>query len=146
MNRTLLKKLVQKSNKRLGRGHGSGRVKTSGRGTKGQNARGKPHIGFEGGQLALTRRLPFLRGKSKNKSIQQKSRPVEVSQLNIFSKNSIVTIATLKEKGIMKPKDTGIKILGSKKALDVSLRVAVPVSKSAQKIIESAGGTVVLEK
>jgi len=146
MNRTLVKKLVQKSKKRLGRGHGSGRVKTSGRGTKGQNARGKVRLGFEGGQLALTRRLPFLRGKSKNKSIQEDPRPLPVSALNVFAKNSLVTVSALKEKKLIKPTDGVVKILGSTKKLDVSLRVSVPVSKSARKAIEDAGGTVVLEK
>jgi len=146
MKTLLQKKLVQKPKKRVGRGHGSGRVKTSGRGTKGQNARGKVHFGFEGGQLALTRRLPFLRGKSKNKSITEKPRPIEVSQLGVFAKNTLVTVALLKEKGLIKSKDTQVKILGSTKALDVALRVAVPVSKSAKKIIEDAGGTIVVEK
>jgi large subunit ribosomal protein L15 len=146
MKSVLLKKLVHKPNKRLGRGHGSGRVKTSGRGTKGQNARGKVHPGFEGGQLSLTRRLPFLRGKSKNKSIQEDPRPIPVSQLNIFPKNTLITVEALKEKGLMKSRDGVVKILGSSKKLEVSLRVAVPVSKSAKKMIEDAGGTVVLEK
>jgi len=145
MKIVLLKKLVHKSKKRLGRGHGSGRVKTSGRGTKGQNARGKVHFGFEGGQLALTRRLPFLRGKSKNNRIGVKPKPIDVSQLNIFSKNTLITVATLKEKNLLKQRDEHVKILGSTKKLDVSLRVAVPVSESAKKAIIDAGGTIVLE-
>ena len=58
-----LQKLVKRSKKRLGRGHGSGKVKTSGRGTKGQRARGKIRLGFEGGQLSIIKRLPLLRGK-----------------------------------------------------------------------------------
>src|SRR3989339_1420802 len=95
-----LSSITTKEKRRIGRGHGSGEVKTSGRGTKGQNARGKVHFGFEGGQLPLTRRLPFLRGKSKNKSIQKKSRVIEVSKLQIFSKNADVTQHTLKEKGL----------------------------------------------
>jgi large subunit ribosomal protein L15 len=146
MKTLLQKKIVHKSEKRVGRGHGSGRVKTSGRGTKGQNARGKVHFGFEGGQLALTRRLPFLRGKSKNKRIVAKSRPIQASELNVFSTNARITVASLKEKGLMKSEDAFVKILGSKKPLEVSLQVEVPVSKSAQKIIESAGGSVVVEK
>ncbi|HCM82424.1 MAG: 50S ribosomal protein L15 [Candidatus Gottesmanbacteria bacterium GW2011_GWA2_44_17] len=145
MNEKIIQTLVHKRKKRLGRGHGSGKVKTSGRGTKGQNARGKVHFGFEGGQLPLTRRLPFLRGKSKNKSIQKKSRVIEVSKLQIFSKNADVTQHTLKEKGLLK-KDESAKILAGKIPLAVPLCVSVPVSKSARKIIEAAGGTVVLEK
>lgn len=145
MKEEAIQKLVQKSKKRIGRGHGSGRVKTSGRGQKGQNARGKVHFGFEGGQLALSRRLPFLRGKRKNESIQVKPTPIEASRLNVFAKNAKVTIATLMEKGFVR-KGAAAKILGSKKSLDVALQVMVPVSESARKMIEQAGGTVVLEK
>jgi large subunit ribosomal protein L15 len=145
MKETVIQKLVHKHQKRLGRGHGSGKVKTSGRGTKGQNARGKVHFAFEGGQLPLTRRLPFLRGKSKNKSIQRKPKPIEVSRLHIFSKNAVVTNSTLRTKGLLKA-DESAKILGGKTPLTIPLRVNVPVSKSAGKIIEKAGGTVALEK
>lgn len=146
MNEVPIKKLIPRAKKRLGRGHGSGKVKTSGRGTKGQNARGKVHFGFEGGQLALSRRLPFLRGKMKNKSIQRKPRVIEVSQLDIFTKDSLVTVASLIEKGLVDKGETNIKILGGTKPLSVSLRVAVPVSKSAKKIIEESKGSIVLEK
>jgi len=145
MEEKMLKKLIQKRKKRLGRGHGSGKVKTSGRGTKGQNARGKVHLGFEGGQLSLTRRLPFLRGKKKNKSIRQKPKAIDVSALNGFEKDAKVTIASLVEKGMIRKGDLA-KILGGKKSLNVPLHIFVPVSKSAKKIIEDAGGSVVLEK
>jgi len=142
----LLKKIVYKSKKRLGRGHGSGKVKTSGRGTKGQNARGKVHFGFEGGQLALTRRLPFLRGKKRNKSITLKPTPIEVSRLGVFPKNTLINLQVLKEKGYINSLKENVKILGSTQALEVPLRVAVPVSKSAKKAIEKAGGTIEIEK
>lgn len=145
MEEKMLKKLVEKRKKRLGRGHGSGRVKTSGRGTKGQNARGKIRFGFEGGQLPLTRSLPFLRGKKKNKSIHKKSKAIDVSMLNEFAKDTKVTVASLVEKRMIK-KGELVKILGGKKSLNVPLHVFVPVSKSAKKIIEDAGGSVVLEK
>lgn len=145
MEEKMLKKLVQKRKKRLGRGHGSGKVKTSGRGTKGQNARGKVRFGFEGGQLPLTRRLPFLRGKKKNKSFRKKPKAIDVSKLNDFAKDTKVTVASLVEKGMIKKGDL-VKILGGKKSLNMPLRIFVPVSKSAKKIIEDAGGTVVVEK
>ena len=145
MEEKMLKKLVQKRKKRLGRGHGSGKVKTSGRGTKGQNARGKVRFGFEGGQLPLTRRLPFLRGKKKNKSIRRKPKAIDVSALHGFAKDAKVMVASLVEKGMIKKGDL-VKILGGKKPLNVPLRIFVPVSKSAKKIIEDAGGTVVAEK
>jgi len=145
MKETLFQRLVDKKKKRLGRGHGSGRVKTSGRGTKGQNARGKVRLGFEGGQLSLTRRLPFLRGKSKNKQRKPKPRSLSVSRLNIFSKGTHITRAVLIGKHMIE-EDESVKILGGKDPLEVSLQVDVPVSEGARKIIEKAGGTVVLEK
>src|SRR5918997_2081850 len=51
-----------KPRKRVGRGEGSGRGKTAGRGTKGTKARGEVHIFFEGGQMPITRRIPKLKG------------------------------------------------------------------------------------
>ena len=62
-----LTKVTDRKKKRLGQGHGSGRGKTGGRGTKGQKARGKVSLTFEGGALPLIKRLPFHRGKGKNK-------------------------------------------------------------------------------
>lgn len=141
MKEGMIQKLVHKRKKRLGRGHGSGRVKTSGRGTKGQNARGRVRPGFEGGQLPLTRSLPFLRGKRKNKGIRGKAHPIDVSRLQEFKKDTLVTDSVFVEKGMIQ-KGERVKILGGKKSLSVSLRVAVPISKSARKIIEGAGGTV----
>src|SRR3989344_5360691 len=65
-----LPKITTKSAKRVGRGHGSGKGKTSGRGTKGQKARGKlpiTHPHFEGGSRPLIKRLPIRRGKGNPK-------------------------------------------------------------------------------
>lgn len=146
MDHTRIKKLVYKPKKRLGRGHGSGRVKTSGRGTKGQNARGTVRLGFEGGQLPLSRRLPFLRGKHKNKSVQNAARIITVSQLSVFPKDAEVTVVSLRQKGLIGSTDDCVKILGENGELSVSLRVYVPVSKRAQECIEHAGGSVILEK
>ena len=66
-----LPKTTERRKKRLGLGHGSGRGKTAGRGTKGQRARGKIPISFEGGAIPLIKRLPFMRGKGKNKSFKK---------------------------------------------------------------------------
>ena len=68
MNLNQLPKIKKTSKKRLGQGHGSGKVKTSGRGTKGQKARNKVPMYFEGGALPLIKRLPYRRGKGRNKS------------------------------------------------------------------------------
>ncbi len=144
MNHTLVQPVVDKKKKRLGRGHGSGRVKTSGRGTKGQNARDSARLGFEGGQLPLSRKLPFLRGKEKNISYKERAIVLPVQALAVFSKNTAITIAALREKGLLHTSDKSVKILGGG-TLDVPLQVKVPVSKSAKASIEAAGGTVTLE-
>jgi len=78
MNLSHIGKLKTKKKKRVGQGHGSGRGKTAGRGTKGQKARSKVAIYFEGGALPLTKRLPFLRGKGRNRSLQDKKFVVNV--------------------------------------------------------------------
>ncbi|MBI2033065.1 MAG: 50S ribosomal protein L15 [Candidatus Levybacteria bacterium] len=140
-----IKTISQKSKRRLGQGHGSGRVKTAGRGTKGQNARSSVPLSFEGGALPLIKRLPFLRGKGKNKGISLKPFIVNVKELNIFQKDSVVTVDSLIEKGIVKPgvKRLGVKILGDGK-VEIPLKVEVPVSKQVIKIIEKAGGSVLI--
>src|SRR5258707_1905572 len=95
MNLSHVAKVKTKSKKRLGQGHGSGRGKTSGRGTKGQKARNKVAIYFEGGALPLTKRLPFLRGKGRNRSLQIDPTVINVGALNVFPKGGIVDIESL---------------------------------------------------
>ena len=92
MNLTDLTKITTKSQRRIGRGHGSGRGKTSGRGTKGQLARHNPVLDFDGDALPLIRRLPFLRGKGRNDSLQKKSLILNLDSLNTFAENAIVDI------------------------------------------------------
>jgi len=137
----MLKKIVRRPNKRLGRGHGSGKVKTSGRGTKGQRARGKIRLGFEGGQLSLIKRLPLLRGKDRNKSRSTKAYPLSIEKLNALPSGTHVTLATLAKYHMIDTAVQKVKILGGK-ALTVKLSVAVPVSKSARSAIEKAGGSI----
>ena len=133
--------IVQRRKKRLGRGHGSGKVKTSGRGTKGQKSRDGIHIGFEGGQLPLIKRLPLLRGKGRNGSQSGKSFPLAVEKLNILPVGTTVTLETLKKYHMIDTAVSRVKLLGSGK-VTVELNVAVPCSKGAQGVIEKAGGTV----
>ena len=140
-----LPKITQRKKKRLGLGHGSGRGKTAGRGTKGQKARGKIPISFEGGALSLIKRLPFRRGKGRNKVFKKNPIVVNVKILNILKKGSIVDIKTLVENRIVDEKDAnvyGVKILGDG-ILNVPLAVRLPVSKGAELKIEKAGGSVV---
>lgn len=139
-----LVKTTTKRKKRLGLGHGSGRVKTSGRGTKGQKARGDIPLYFEGGALPLIKRLPFHRGKGRNKLHKKKPLVVNVKALNLFKTGSIVDIASLVKNNIVDEKDAkayGIKILGDGE-ISVVLIVKLPVSKGAHKKIEKAGGKV----
>src|SRR5690242_5051835 len=105
-------KIVVRPKKRLGRGHGSGKVKTSGRGTKGQRARGKIRIGFEGGQLALIKRLPLLRGKDRNKGQKAKAYPVSVASLNALPAGTTVTLETLKKYHMIDTGVSRVKVVG----------------------------------
>ncbi len=129
--------------KRIGRGIGSGIGKTSGRGTKGQNSRsgGGVRVGFEGGQMPLTRRLP--RRGFNNKNFKKVYNVINVSQLNNFKENTVITAELLLEKNIIsKIAPYGLKVLGNgnlNKALTVK---ANKFSESAIEKITKAGGKV----
>mgnify|MGYP000998072445 CR=1 FL=1 len=124
---------------RKGRGHASGAGKTAGKGHKGQKARsgGGVRPGFEGGQMPLYRRLP-KRGFTNRNS--KEIIAINVDRLNIFEDNTVVTVDTLKEAGIIKNPKDGVKILGNG---DITKKLTVMVnyySKSAVEKIEAAGG------
>lgn len=139
-----LTKIKTNSKKRLGQGHGSGKVKTSGRGTKGQKSRNKVPLRFEGGSLPLTKRLPYLRGKGRNKSFRREPVEVNLKDLEGYTKNQIVDINSLSKKGIVKEvdaKEFGVKILGDGK-ITLPLTIKLPISQSAAKKIEKAGGKI----
>ena len=131
------------SQKRLGRGIGSGLGKTSGKGHKGQNARsgGGVRVGFEGGQMPLVRKLP-RRGFNNSNFTKQYS-IVNVSELNKFDENAVVDSNSLIEKGILsKVEEYGVKILGNGK-LEKALTVkASKFSATAVEKIKKAGGTI----
>jgi large subunit ribosomal protein L15 len=138
-------KITKKTKRRLGQGHGSGRVKTSGRGTKGQKARYKIPLYFEGGALPLTKRLPFLRGKGKNASFRPKPIPVNLDKLSTFKKGCIVDIKALVSEKIVGEKEAkvrGVKILGRGK-IENALTIKVAISKKAQEKIKKAGGEII---
>lgn len=141
MNLSQLPSLVRRPKKRLGRGHGSGKVKTSGRGTKGQKARGKVRMGFEGGQSSLAKRLPYLRGKGRNHSSNPKAFPIAVTQLNTLPKGTIVSLETLKKYRMIGGRVLRVKLLGSG-VVSVALVIKVPCSASAKEAIIKAGGSV----
>lgn len=133
-------KVINRRKKRLGQGWGSGKGKTGGRGTKGQKARETVRMGFEGGQLRLIKRLPFLRGKLRNKPKREKAPTLSLSRLNTVPKNSQVTLEFLKTHGFIDESASTVKILSG--TLDKPLTVAVPVSKQAKAEIEKMGGKV----
>ncbi|MEK9207228.1 MAG: 50S ribosomal protein L15 [Patescibacteria group bacterium] len=139
-----LVKIKDNSKKRLGQGHGSGKVKTSGRGTKGQKARNKVPVYFEGGALPLIKRLPYRRGKGRNKSFRKTPLIVNIKYLNILPKNATVDIDTLVKARIVKEadaKELGVKILGDGE-INQALVIKLPISEGAAKKIEKAGGRV----
>ena len=82
MNLAKLPRVKTRSKRRLGQGHGTGRGKTAGRGTKGQKSRGKISLSFEGGAQPLIKRLPFRRGKGRNKSFRVKPYVLNLDKLN----------------------------------------------------------------
>lgn len=139
-----LPRIHKKARRRLGQGHGSGRGKTAGRGTKGQKARGKIPLSFEGGALPLIKRLPFYRGKGKNKVFKPTPVIINVKALNLLPKNSVLDSDALVKHRIVVATDVklyGVKILGDGE-LTVPLHVKVVVSKGAKLKIEKAGGSV----
>ena len=142
---------VSKSKKRLGRGIGSSKGKTCGRGHKGQKSRSGVAIkSFEGGQMPLYRRLPKrgFRSMKDKKSISliNLSRIQEIinKQSNVL--NNKINLENLKKAKIINKKFTKLKLLGSgdlKKKIDIEVN---SISKSAKVKIEKLGGKVTLIK
>ena len=124
---------------RRGRGHGSGNGKTAGKGHKGQKARsGAPRPGFEGGQMPLYRRLPKRGFKNRN---TKEIVGINVDALERFEDDTVVTVETLLETGIVKNPRDGVKILGNGE-LTKKLTVKVDAfSEGAKAKIEAVGGT-----
>ena len=132
--------------KRVGRGHGSGHVKTSGRGQKGQKARTGSSIPafFEGGQTRFAVRMPYL-GGFKN-PFRKEYIVINVRDLSVFDTGAEVNRETLVEQGLIRTSQSKdlLKILGEG-TLDRPLKVtAHKVSESARAQIEKAGGSVTL--
>ncbi|MDR3149450.1 MAG: 50S ribosomal protein L15 [Oscillospiraceae bacterium] len=124
---------------RKGRGIGSGNGKTAGRGHKGQNARagGGVRIGFEGGQMPLTRRVPK---RGFNNIFAKPLDGVNVSRLDKFEDGAVVDLEALKEARIVKNVKYGIKILGVGGITKKLTVRANAFSATAKEKIEAAGG------
>lgn len=129
-----------KTRKRVGRGPGSGLGKTSGRGENGQKSRSgysrKP--GFEGGQLPLYRRLP-KRGFT-NARFKTTYAVINLSDLNKFENDAVITPELLKDMGIIKNQLDGIKVLGNGKLEKKLIVKAHKFSNVAKEQIEKLGG------
>ena len=125
-------------NFRRGRGHGSGNGKTAGKGHKGQKARsGAPRPGFEGGQMPLYRRIP-KRGFTNRNS--KEIIGINLSALEVFENDTVVTVETLIEAGIVKNPRDGVKILGNGELTKKLTVQANAFSASAAAKIEALGG------
>jgi ribosomal protein L15, bacterial/organelle len=128
-----------KISKRIGRGHGSGQGKTSGKGHKGQKARsgGGVRWGFEGGQLPLQRRLPK---RGFNNIFRKEIVTINVGTLNKFENGAIVDAQALIEAGVIKKSCDGLKILSNGNIEKKITVKANAFSEAAKAKIEAAGG------
>lgn len=140
---------ARKKKTRKGRGIGSGKGKTAGRGHKGQKARGSHKLGFEGGQTPLRRLLP-RRGFKNPFSLS--FQPITLAKLAKYinagriDSSELITMKTLKDVGaIGKQIEDGVKLLGGSGAKDIQWPIHVEVSRvtvPAKEAIEAAGGSV----
>lgn len=133
-----------RSNKRLGRGHGSGGGGTAGRGHKGQKSRSgySRKIGFEGGQMPLQRRVPKFGFRNVNR---KEYKGINISTLQTLAEKTnaeLIDLELLCSAGLVSKRDN-VKILGDG-TITVKLEVkAHAFSKKAEDAIVAAGGTVV---
>lgn len=135
---------ANKDRKRVGRGHGSGHVKTAGKGTKGQKARsgGNVPARFQGGQTPIQQQLPYKRGFTN--IWKAKYNVINLGELSGVEANSQVTPESLTELGLLRDNVLPLKVLGHgdlNSALHIS---AHKVSESARQKIEAAGGSITL--
>ena len=127
------------SQKRLGRGNGSGLGKTSGKGHKGAKARsgGGKRPGFEGGQMPLYRRVPK---RGFNNVFGTEYAEVNVERLEVFEDGDVVNAKALLEKKIIRKELDGIKVLGGGELTKKLTVKAAKFTASAKEKIEAVGG------
>ena len=125
--------------KRKGRGHGTGNGKTAGRGHKGQKARsgGGVRIGFEGGQMPLSRRVPK---RGFNNIFAKPLDAINVSALEKFEDGATVTVNDIVTAGLVGKSKYGVKILGNGELTKKLTVQANAFSASAKEKIEAVGG------
>src|SRR4030042_1248961 len=143
-----LSKATTRRKKRIGRGYGSGKGgHTSGRGQKGQKSRKSLGVLFEGVKVkkSLIKRLPLRRGKGKFHS-KKKPLIIKTDYLNIIPSGTLVNLETLIKYNIVnkgEAEEFGVKILGNARVAK-KLTISIPISRSAAKDVEKAGGKVLL--
>ncbi len=130
----------RRKRKRVGRGDGSNRGSYSGRGSKGQLQTGKVPFLFEGGQLRLVKRLPFMRGFTNNFRVDYT--PVNVGSLNAFDEGAQIGPDELVATRLVRHADARVKLLGDGE-IEKSIHISVHASSaSARAKVEAAGGSV----
>jgi large subunit ribosomal protein L15 len=140
----------RRDRKRVGRGHGSGHGKTSGRGHKGYGSRSgaKQRTRFEGGQNPLHMRMRKLRGPNKKMSMPFEMFRTHTQHVNLddlearFDDGAAIGLAELKATGLAKARDVPVKILGRGELTKKFTVSAHKFSSSAREAIEGAGGVV----
>ncbi len=132
----------RKDRRRVGRGHGSGRGKTSGRGTKGQLSRGDGfRVGFEGGQMPFAQRVPKLGGFKNPFRVEYAL--VNLSKLAVFKDGSKLDPEAFQKAGLAEP-GRKIKVLGAGKLRRKLAVEAHAFSDAARAAIEARGGSVLV--
>ena len=141
---------VVKKKTRVGRGIGSSKGKTSGRGVKGQKSRSGVAIkAFEGGQMPLYRRLPKRGFNSFGKSLIAKMNLDKIQTFidqKTIKTNEIINVDLLKKLKLINKNSQKLKILGNGEIKDKVNIQADLISKSAQVKLEKAGGSIQLKK
>lgn len=136
---------ARKTRRRIGRGHGSGRGKTAGRGHKGQNSRSGGGVPpwFEGGQMPLARRLPMKGFKNHTRKSYE---VINVSDVERSGLEGEITVAVLRTAGVVTGSKKPVKLLAMgeiTKAVNLKIHA---VSEKALEKVKAAGGTVELVK
>ncbi len=140
-----LKPIVARRQKRVGQGWASGAGTFSGRGANGQKKRGQMYSNFTGGQMLMSKGLPMLRGKFKNKPLHRRV-TITLQQLErskFFKNDSLVNPETLIQAGLMRVSEahTSVARIVGTGEITKKLRIAIGASSSAIKKIQHAGGT-----
>lgn len=130
----------KRKSKRLGRGIGSGKGKTCGKGHKGQKARagGYHKVGFEGGQMPLQRRIPKSGFRSRQALYREE---IYLSDLNKIDAN-VIDMISLANTGLIRFNTQTVKIIASGEINRPIIVRGIQVSAGARQLIEAAKGTV----